>query len=263
VPKQDPGTVTFSVQNFIHNAYEYFQPLLEPLRPFPAHSRIVLALGVVGCLAGLRWMLPRCRSGDGKAPELRFAVLVTAWMSLQVIVVFTYVWGRAQYPSSARLVLPIDTFLSFAGAWVLTRALARWRPFIAVLIAVGILAMGVPEAAQDRLTHRLTESRESATTWRFFQGLPDRRILIVTDRPNHFTIMDYGAMSFESARRDPYLLTALERRLFQDVYVIQQVKLSTNEVLPGYEIWPDRRLEPVLEFQNDADVLVRITRVAR
>jgi hypothetical protein len=55
----------------------------------------------------------------------------------------------------------------------------------------------------------------------------------------------------------------LERRLFHDVYVIQQIKLSTKTPLPGYEIWPDRKLETELEFQNDADVLVRISRVVR
>jgi hypothetical protein len=85
----------------------------------------------------------------------------------------------------------------------------------------------------------------------------------VTDRPNHFTIMNYGAMSFQAARNDPYLSTAHARHLFLDVYVIQQLKLSTNEPLPGYEIWAERQLTPVFEFQNDADVLVRISRLER
>jgi hypothetical protein len=75
--------------------------------------------------------------------------------------------------------------------------------------------------------------------------------------------MEYGAMSFEAARRDPYLLTAFARRLFQDVYVIQQIKLATGEPLPGYEVWPDRKLDAVLEFQNDANVLVRVSRLSR
>jgi hypothetical protein len=45
------------------------------------------------------------------------------------------------------------------------------------------------------------------------------------------------------------------------VYVIQQVQLSTGRPLPGYAIWPDRKLDPVFEFQNDADVLVRVCRL--
>jgi hypothetical protein len=130
------------------------------------------------------------------------------------------------------------------------------------LLAAALLALQLPVASQHRTLNRLTQTRESATTWRFFERLGEKRILIVTDRPNHFTIMDYGAMSFDSARRDPYLLTAFARHLFYDIYVIQQIKVSTNEPLPGYEIWPTRKLDPVLEFQNDADVLVRISRLA-
>ena len=72
-----------------------------------------------------------------------------------------------------------------------------------------------------------------------------------------------GGVGFESARSDPYLLTAWERHLFQDVYVIQRFKLSTKEPLPGYDIWRERRLETVLEFQNDADELIRVSRLAR
>lgn len=263
VPPQEPGTVTFSVNNFLRNTHEYFQPLLEPLRPFPAHSRLLIGLGVVGCAAGLWWLVRRLRAGDGRAPEPRFGVLVAVWMATQALLVFTYVWGRAQYPSSARLVIPIDVFFSFAAAWMLTRGLVRWRPFVPVLIAAAALVMALPVAAQSRMINRLTESRESAALWRFFEGLGDERILVVSDRPHHYTIMNYGAMSLESARSDPYLFTALERRLFQDVYVIQRLQLSTKELMPGQELWPDRELEPVLEFQNDADVLVRVSRVAR
>jgi len=74
--------------------------------------------------------------------------------------------------------------------------------------------------------------------------------------------MDYGAMNFRSARNDPYLFTAFERHLFLDIYVVQQIQLSTKKPLPDYELWPTRKLETVLEFQNDADVLIRISRVA-
>lgn len=182
-------------------------------------------------------------------------------MLLQVIVVFSYVWGRAQAPSAARLVIAIDTFFSFFAAWALTRALRRSRPFVAVLLAVGVLAIHLPIAGQHRMLNRLTQTRETATAWRFFESLQEKRILIVTDRPDLFTIMDYGAMSFEAARRDPFIFEAFDRHLFYDIYVVQQIRLSTSSPLPGYDIWPTRRLETMLEYQNDADVLIRISRL--
>ncbi|HWA71029.1 MAG TPA: glycosyltransferase family 39 protein [Polyangiaceae bacterium] len=263
IPEQEPGAVVFSLENFLDNAQEYFEPILSPFQSHPAHSAILIALGVVGCLGWLRWTIAHVRAKDFEAPELRFALFVAAWMLLQAIIAFTYVWGRAQYPSAARLVLAIDTFFSFAAAWVVTRALARWQPFVSVLLAVAVFLMHVPVAAQHRMMNRLTQTRESATTWSFFERLNEKRILIVTDQPNLFTIMGYGAMNFETARRDPYLFTAFSRHLFHDVYVIQQIKLSTGELRPGYDLWPDRKLDAVLEFQNDADVLVRISRLAR
>jgi hypothetical protein len=263
VPEQEAGTVSFSVENFLDNAAEYFGPVLSLWRSQSAHSSVLIALGVVGSVLWLRWLVSRGSASERQAPRSRFAIFVAAWMLLQATIVFSYVWGRAQSPSAARLMLVIDTFFSFAAAWVVSRSLRHFRPFVAVLLAAAVLLIHVPVASEHRLQNRLTQTRESAATWSFFERLQDERILIVTDRPNHFTIMNYGAMSFAAAKRDPYLFTALERRLFQDVYVIQQLKLSTLEPRPGYEIWPDRKLEPVFEFQNDADVLVRVSRVAR
>jgi hypothetical protein len=263
VPEQEPGVVAFSGENFLANVREYFEPLLSPFQPHALHSAPVIGLGLVGCFYWLSWLLRRSRARDWSVPETRFAVFVGCWVLLQASLVFAYVWGRAQYPSAARLVLALDTFFSFGAAWALTRGLARFRPFIAGSCAAALLVMALPVASQHRALNRLTQTRESAATWRFFEQLGERRILIVTDRPNHFTIMNYGAMSFESARRDPYLFTALDRGLFRDVYVIQQVRLSTNEPLPKFAFWAERKLERVLEFQNDADVLVRISRVAR
>lgn len=262
VPDQEPGAVALSVENFFNNAREYFKPVLSPLNNYPAHAGIVIALGLLGCVVWLGVHRRELLSPDWKTPRARFAAFVAAWMVLQVVVVFSYVWGRAQAPSAARLVIAIDTFFSFCAAWLLTATLRRRRSFVPVLVAVGVLAIHLPIAGQQRMLNRLTQTRETATAWRFFESLHEKRILIVTDRPDLFTIMDYGAMSFEAARQDPFLFEAFARHLFYDIYVVQQIKLSTNSPLPGYDLWPGRRLETMLEYQNDADVLIRISRLS-
>ncbi len=262
VPDQEPGATALSAENFFNNAREYFRPVLSPLNGYPAHAGMVIALGLAGCVVWLASHRRELVSPDWKAPRERFAVFVAVWMLLQVIVVFSYVWGRAQAPSAARLVIAIDTFFSFVAAWALTLALRRWRPFVPVLLAVGVLAIHLPIAGQQRMLNRLTQTRETATAWRFFESLHEKRILIVTDRPDLFTIMDYGAMSFEAARQDPFLFEAFARHLFYDIYVVQQIKLSTNSPLPGYDLPSTRKLETMLEYQNDADVLIRISRLS-
>jgi hypothetical protein len=263
VPEQDPGVTPFSLAHFASNAREYFRPVLSPFDGYPAHAGIVIGLGLVGCLLWLCSQRRQWRAPAWADPRLRAALVVASWMLLQVVVVFSYAWGRAQAPSAARLVIAIDTFFSFFAAWALTVTLRRWRTPAAVLVAAALLAMHLPIASQHRFLNRLTQTRETATAWRFFDSLHEKRILIVTDRPDLFTIMDYGAMTFEAARRDPFLFEALSRRLFYDVYVVQQIRLSTGSPMPGYDIWPGRRLETMLQYQNDADLAIRISRVAR
>lgn len=262
VPEQEPGAVAISAQNFFANAREYFRPVLAPLGSYPSHAGMVIALGLIGCIL---WVVSRRRalvSPDWSSPQLRFAAFAGAWMVVQVVIIFAYVWGRAQAPSAARLLIAIDTFFSFAAAWGLTVALRRWRTPVAVLLAAGIVALHLPIASQHRMLNRLTQTRESATVWRFFDSLHEKRILIVADRPDLYTIMDYGAMTFAAARQDPVIFDAFARHLFYDIYVVQQIALSTNRPVPGYELWPTRRFETMLEFQNDADVLIRISRLA-
>ena len=74
VPEQEAGTVTFSLENLVNNALEYFEPLLSPFQAFPAHSRIVIGLGLIGCFYWASWLRRRVRARDWEAPELRFAL---------------------------------------------------------------------------------------------------------------------------------------------------------------------------------------------
>src|SRR5205085_4398153 len=131
---------------------------------------IVIALGLVGCALWL-WSRRRAwRATNWKDPCLQWAVFVAAWMLLQILVLFSYAWGRAQAPSAARLVIAVDTSFSFFAAWALTLALGRWRSFAAVLVAAAVLAIHVPIASQHRFLNRLTQTRETATAWRFFDS---------------------------------------------------------------------------------------------
>ncbi|HEX2661071.1 MAG TPA: hypothetical protein VHU40_22480, partial [Polyangia bacterium] len=164
VPEQEPGAVTFSLGNFTSNAGEYFRPILSPLNSYPSHAGLVLALGVAGCAW---WVWSHHRSvfaPDPQNPRGRFPLLVITWMAVQAIVVFAYVWGRAQFPSAARLVMAIDTFFSFMAAWLLTRSLKGARPLVPILLGVGLLVIHLPIAGQHRMMNRLTQSRETATT---------------------------------------------------------------------------------------------------
>jgi hypothetical protein len=263
VPEQDPGAVAFSFTHFIENTRDYFKPIFNPFDFHPPHATIVIALGVIGALLWLRWLDRRLLSRDVQAPNFKFATMVAVWMVVQLVIVFTYVWGRAQHPAASRLVIAIDTFFSFPAAWILTVWLKRMRPFVAPLIAAAIFAIYLPVASEYRILNELTLTREAATTWRFFESLHENRILIVTDRPGLYTIMNYGALDFDNAKNDASLLDAHARHLFYDIYLVQQIDLTTGKPLSQFEIWPDRARTPMIEFQNDANATIRISRLGR
>ena len=263
VPEQDPGTITFSFGNFFENSVDYLKPILKPFDFHPPHASVVIALGIVGCIFWFRWLDRRLLGRDWHAPNLRFAALVLGWMLLQIAIVFTYVWGRPQHPAAARLVIAIDTFFSFPAAWALTLLLRRFRPLVATVVAASIFAIYLPVAEEYRILNELTLTREAATTWRFFESLHENRILIITDRPGLYTIMNYGATDFDSARQDGSLREAYSRHLFFDTYLIQQIDLTTRRPIPQHEIWAEQARVPLVEFQNDANSTVRISRMLR
>ena len=261
VPEQDPGTVTFSMNNFFTNSRDYFKTVLSPFDFHPPHSAIIIALGVVGCVLWLRWFDRRVRERDWKARDIKFSTLLLGWMVMQIVIVFTYFWGRSLHPAASRLVISIDTFFSFPAAYALTVLLKRWKPFVTVLAATAIFCVYLPPASEYRILNELTLTREAATTWRYFESLHEKRILIITDRPGLYTIMEYGALDFETAKQDSSLLEGLARHLFYDIYVVQQINLGNHQPMPQFQIWPERQLQTMLEFQNDANASVRISRV--
>src|SRR5664279_162762 len=262
VPEQDTGAIVFSFGHFLENARDYFKPILNPFEFHPPHSAIVIGVGVVGSLLWLRWLDGRIRSREWKTPKFEFATMVAVWMVVQLVIVFSYVWGRAQHPAASRLVIAIDTFFSFPAAWLLTVALQRFRPFVVTIIAAALFAVYVPVASEYRILNELTLTREAATTWRFFESLHENRIMVVTDRPGLYTVMNYGATDFESAKADASLLPSLDRHLFFDMYLVQQIDLTTNHPIAQHEIWAERARTPMVEFQNDANSTVRLSRLA-
>ena len=261
VPEQDAGAITFGVGNFIANTRDYFKVIVNPFDGRSPHAAFVIALGVIGCILAIRWMVKRVVPPDRPIPETQFSALVVGWMLLQILIVFTYVWGRPDHPASARLIISIDTFFSFLAAWALAALLRRLKLVLSTVVCVGLFVMYVPVAAQTRMLNELTLTREAATAWRFFESLHEPRILIVTERPGLYTVMSYGSVDFETAKNDASVLEGLTRHLFYDIYLVQQIDLGTNQPMPQYQIWPERARVPMLEFQNDANATVRISRL--
>jgi hypothetical protein len=121
--------------------------------------------------------------------------------------------------------------------------------------------MYLPVASEARYVNALFVTRQAAQVWKFFEQLGDKRILVLSDRPGLFTIMDYGSLDLGSAVADRNCLFELSRHLYDDIYLVQEVDYDTKLPRAGFASWPDVPTVPVLEFQSTASSFVRIARV--
>jgi hypothetical protein len=262
----------FRLSSFAANGRDYIKVMAHPLALQGPHSPLMMILGLGGCVLLLRELFLALQKKIWF--HARFALFVAALLGAETVISFTYIWGQPLHSASARLFIWLDTFVAFAAAWALT-VLGRHfaMPFaplqrrsgapVTILASLSLLAMHVPVASEARFVNALILSRQTAQTWRFFEKLGEKRILILSDRPGLFTIMDYGALDISLANEDRSPLVELSRHLYQDVYLVQEVELATGQPLPAFVGWPDVETETMIEFQSDDSLSIRIVRVKK
>jgi hypothetical protein len=260
----------FTFGHFWEFSRDYFRLVLKPLELGGPHAPLLIILAAGGggvVLVGLvrdRWTRQLSR------PVIRSTVFISALLALEVVMCFSYFWGKPLHAASARLFMWLDTAVAFLAAWLLT-AIGRALPVALLggrsgapltLSACGVLfAMHLPAASEARFVNALIITRDAAETWRFFDKIGDKRILILSDRPGLFTIMDYGAIDISSANANRTPLLELSRHLYQDIYLVQEVELNTEQPRPAFDVWPDVEKETMLEFQSTETSSLRIARV--
>ena len=264
----------FSIKNLIQNTRDYFHILRQPLDVSGPHSPLLLLLAITGCIVFVSALILAVRQKKASKLDYWHLLLAAVLIGAEYVISFSYDWGKSLHPSSCRLFIWLDTVVAFAAAWMLTligrqftmhvAALNRQSGAPATLVSsIALFAMHVPVASEARFTNSLVLTRQAAVTWRFFDRLQNRNILILTDRPGLYTIKDYGALDISSALTDRGPLLELSRHLYEDVYLIQEVDLNTNQPQQQFNVWPDVPKETVFEFQNTDSTSVRIAKLKR
>ncbi len=259
--EQPFSTVLFSLGDLRDNFLNYFGVLKSPFAFRGPHGVVIMALGIMGSLLVIAALIKGLGDKERPRHNRQFTIFVVAWLLLMALISFAYRWGKPLHPASCRLYVAMDGVFSFTAAWLLVQGARRLGAWLPTVVASLLFVAYVPVAAEARFINELTLTRQAAETWRFFEKLGTNRILVVTDRPGLFTVMEYGAMDLVVAKQGQDLLVELSRRLYKDIYVVQEISLDTNKPLPDFEIWPDHPMETVLEFQNTESTSVRVARV--
>jgi hypothetical protein len=260
--QEEPLSITlFSLRYLRDNSVEYLKLLRTPFDFSHPHNPLVILLGLLGLLLILSAVRSLYTTRPRNEPFLKFTLFAAAWFLITWVLIFSYVWGKSLHPASTRLFVVVDAAFSLSAAWFITVTLRRFPQWITMLLSASFIFFTVPVASEARLLNQLTLTRHTAQCWRYFERLNDKRILIITDRPGMYSVMNYGAMDLSVAKQNRALLTELSRHLFQDIYVIQEINLTTKKPTPATEIWPTVDKETVQEFQNDANLTTRISRI--
>ena len=260
--QEEPLSITlFSLRYLRDNSVEYLKLLRTPFDFSHPHNPLILLFGLLGLLLILSAVSSLYTTRPRNEPFIKFTLFAAAWFLVTWVLIFSYVWGKSLHPASTRLFVVVDVAFSLSAAWFITVALRRFPQWITILLSATFIFFAVPVASEARLLNQLTLTRHAAQCWRYFESLNDKRILIITDRPGMYSVMNYGAMDVSVAKQNHALLTELSRHLFQDIYVIQEINLTTKKPTPATEIWPTVDKETVQEFQNDANLTTRISRI--
>lgn len=273
--EQPFSTVLFGGEHLRENFANYFGVLKTPFAFRGPHGVVIMAIGIIGAVVLIAMLnkdriMPLIKGQGWTKGEVvedkpkhsrQFAVFLVAWLLLMALISFAYRWGKPLHPASCRLYVAMDGVFSFTAAWLLVQVGRRIGAWLPTVIASLVFIAYVPVAAEARFINELTLTRQAVETWRYFEKLGTKRILVVTDRPGLFTVMEYGSIDLVVAKQSQDLLIELSRRLYNDIYVIQEISLDTNKPLPDFEIWPDHPMETVLEFQNTESTSVRVAKL--
>lgn len=259
--EQPLSSILFSFEYLKNNSFDYLRLVSTPFDFSHPHNPLLLLLGTIGLILALSSAVQLLTKRKEQLSLIQFSAFAVAWFAMVWVISFSYVWGKSLHPAAARLFVIVDAVFSLGAAWFVAVWLRNYPRWLTVLATSVFMILAIPVASEARLIQQLTLTRQTSRCFRFFKSLNENRILIITDRPAMYSVMNYGAIDFGAAKQNKSLLTELSRNLFQDIYVIQEIHYSTKKPSLETEIWPTVEKEKVLEFQNDANSMVRISKI--
>ena len=251
------GTALFSLESFLENLKEF---LISQGR-FDFHLPYNPLLFYIG-IAIIPFLVWKLFSSSSKIPKpIRCFILI---FTLSFIVFqFLYLchfFGRFSHPSSARFFLiyaATSSLIPFSLYWIFPRIPAVLFPALGFIFFL----LYHPVAVKDSFTNALTLNRKTDYTYQLLKNRPSDTLILV-DRPGQYTVMNFGAVSFEYANRHAEeLLTELKAGLYPDILVIQDISRENLKPLPDQKLDKAFPLRLLDKKMTCAETFVRISKV--
>ncbi|NLO91335.1 MAG: hypothetical protein GX410_05020 [Elusimicrobia bacterium] len=185
---------------------------------------------------------------------LSFAALLSIWMLYHFKLVYSG-------PTSARIFLPLCA-LAALSPLAIALYIRSVRPVMLLAFSMLTFVIYLPLSLYNVHQERLGLPRQMRYVQELMRDYDGHNFLLITTRPGHFVIHDYGAVDYIYARaRAKQLMEDLLKRRYSDIFVLQEISLNTGR--PTKEsVPPDGfSLEPFFEREFKEGLLMRLSRV--
>lgn len=263
--EEGAGEAPFGLHHLISNNWKFIQQFWDA-RFFVPFNPPLLWLGTIGAavLAWAAWKDFR-REGSDRSVFL-ICSSVGAMILAQWVTITAYFRGVPDHPSCSRYFVPFCVVLAITGAWFLGRKVINSAAGRVAVAGIGLLLFIVynPVAANGSFVETQIAVREYRFVRDFLRYNAPKNSLIISGRPGHYAIHEYGSLGFGLANKTrSSILNNFQNHLFADIFVVQSVNPVTGKVLKNHDIHPDYVLETVAEMQNTPTELTRISAVLR
>jgi hypothetical protein len=218
---------------------------------------LLLYLFVVGVLE---------RQAFQKPTQRLMAFMVCVAIGLDLIIVLSHYAGAYASHTNARYYLPFSVACALVPLFWLETVSEETRSALSTPLLLGSIALFAlyhPIAVEGRFINQLGPNLEIYFAHDYLEKTyPDKNVLVIAEWPTEYTALEYGAMSFYTANAAvPRVLAGLERHLYHDIIVVQQIPFATQAPVPEEALSPAYALETVSEYETAEDRYIRISKV--
>jgi hypothetical protein len=258
VPK---GNAMFSPGHFAANNLKFFEGVFS-FDFYQPYASIVILLGV----AAVVYVLFRLVWGGahtGNSAFRRWLVVAASVFLANWVIVSSY-YHPVDDVVTCRFYIPFCIGASVLAALFLK--IMPWignRPAAMLCVCLALFALYHPVAVENKIfKDRAGYRRNYYIVCDYISRLNQKNILLVAPFRRQFIINGYSSIGFALANNNAELyLERYKHRLFEDIYIVQEVDYSTM-VPRQKELLKDvYGLQPVYELQSRKDRFIRISKV--
>ena len=260
-PYENYGTPAISTKYLIENTLSFFRLLVN----YDFYLPYATVVNFIGFAAFIYFAYLFIRKSILTERRKRHLTIITCTCLLANWILYaSYFRGQPDHPTNSRYYIVFFTILPVLVV-ILANRLKEFRRAPAYLVILSILTFALyhPLSVQDRYSRKQTLPRKYRAVMNFLkqEAVKNRNFLVITPRPIHYTIHNYGAVKFSYANKHKSITRGFNNHLFNAIYVIQDIEHGTLKPTEETRLSERFKLEELLTLKNNAKCFTRISKV--